>query len=178
MASAPPIRTIPLPQPPKSDAELLAWARRLMIALPIALANTPTPITGGPAPTVPWPLYTITNRTTDRVIDANSTTINEFADVLGTVIRDEIDIGTLTGYTYSNAGTDRSYDANSTTLDELADILGTVVADLIAGNTANPYTVSNISVDRSYDADSTSLNELADVLGSFITDCQSRGLLG
>lgn len=44
--------------------------------------------TGAPAVGAPSPAYTVTNGTTDRTYDANSTTVNELADVLGTVISD------------------------------------------------------------------------------------------
>jgi hypothetical protein len=39
------------------------------------------------------PDYTCTNATTDRTIDANATTLDEVADVLCTVIADQIAIG-------------------------------------------------------------------------------------
>lgn len=34
------------------------------------------------------PVYTVTNATTDRTYDANATTLDEIADVLGTLIAD------------------------------------------------------------------------------------------
>ena len=39
--------------------------------------------------------YTLTNVTTDRTLDANSTTLAEVADVLGTLIQDLINAGHL-----------------------------------------------------------------------------------
>tara|TARA_R100001082_G_scaffold110526_1_gene90694 strand:+ start:17 stop:796 length:780 start_codon:yes stop_codon:yes gene_type:complete len=40
--------------------------------------------------------YTISNLTSDKTLDCNSTTLNEVADVLGSLITDLIDIGLLT----------------------------------------------------------------------------------
>jgi hypothetical protein len=42
----------------------------------------------GTAPTTQPPAYSVTNVTTDRAYDANSTTLNELADVVGTLIAD------------------------------------------------------------------------------------------
>jgi hypothetical protein len=41
--------------------------------------------------------YTVTNRTTDRTYDANSTSTAELADVLGTLLKDLSDMGIVTG---------------------------------------------------------------------------------
>ena len=42
----------------------------------------------GTAPTAKSSAYTITNPTTNRTYDANSTTINELADIMATLIND------------------------------------------------------------------------------------------
>jgi hypothetical protein len=169
-----------LPQPPRANAdhaEVRTWARRLMIALPIALGRIQTSATATPfAPT--FPTYIVTNRTIDRAYDADITDIDELADVLGTMIFDVssgLGFGT---YTISNILTDRSYDANSTSLDEMADVLGTVADDLSTNNTIDPYTILNANTDRVYNANSTTEDKLADVLATFITDLQVAGLLG
>jgi hypothetical protein len=44
-------------------------------------------------PVVQPPTYTITNVTTDRAYDANATTLDEIADVLGTLIADLHSLG-------------------------------------------------------------------------------------
>ena len=46
---------------------------------------------------VPSAAYTVTNNTPDRGFDSNSTSVNEMADVLGTVIADLITAGIFTG---------------------------------------------------------------------------------
>lgn len=49
----------------------------------------------GSTPTTQPPAYTPTNVTTDRAYDANATTINEMADVLGTLIADLQSLGVI-----------------------------------------------------------------------------------
>ena len=49
----------------------------------------------GVTPTTQPPAYTPTNVTTDRSYDANSTTVNELADVLGTLIADLQSLGVV-----------------------------------------------------------------------------------
>lgn len=49
----------------------------------------------GTTPVVQRPTYTITNLTTDRAYDANSTTTDELADVLGTLIADLKNLGLI-----------------------------------------------------------------------------------
>lgn len=73
-------RTTPLPQPPRRQEDVLAWAA----ALTVALQNMHRVLTSLPRSAV----YTPTNVTTDRAYDANATTLDEVADVLGTLIAD------------------------------------------------------------------------------------------
>jgi hypothetical protein len=51
----------------------------------------------GVAPIVVPAAYTVTNHNTDKVYDADATTVDELADVLGSVIEDLIDQGLLGG---------------------------------------------------------------------------------
>ena len=62
-------------------------------------------------PTTLSPAYTVTNVTTDRTFDADSTSINELADVLGTVIQD---ITLFSGIGGWGSGTNLSYIASPT----------------------------------------------------------------
>jgi hypothetical protein len=51
----------------------------------------------GATPIVRTAAYSITNRTSDRAIDCNSTTDDEMADVVGTLIKDLISLGIFQG---------------------------------------------------------------------------------
>lgn len=62
-------------------------------------------------PTTLSPAYTVTNVTTDRTFDADSTSINELADVLGTVIQD---ITLYSGIGGGGSGTNLAYIASPT----------------------------------------------------------------
>jgi len=69
---------IRLPMPPPQWDE--NWARRLISTLELQikyLESTASP-----------DVYTVSNLTLDRTYDANSTTLDEVADVLGTLITD------------------------------------------------------------------------------------------
>ena len=69
--------------------------------------------------------FSTTNRTADRSFDVNSTSINELADVIGTIIADYY-AGTYNGgsYTVTNASADRAINCNSTSITELAKYIG------------------------------------------------------
>ena len=43
------------------------------------------------------PAYTVTNHNIDRALDADSTTTGELADIIGTLIKDLIDQGAISG---------------------------------------------------------------------------------
>lgn len=121
--------------------------------------------------TVPLPPYTINAPTPLLSYDANSTTLNELAAVLGTFILD-LQSSPLTGtYTSPNHIVDRTLIRDSTTLDELADVLGTLMDDVQAG-TSLAFTVTPpvLTPARILDATSTTINTLADVLSTLIED--------
>jgi hypothetical protein len=74
-----------LPSPPTSyDAR---WANQLVNQLEMNLSNTNLAASSA--------TYTMTNVTADRVLDADSTTLAEVADVLGTLINDLRDRGVV-----------------------------------------------------------------------------------
>tara|TARA_R100000656_G_scaffold117522_3_gene90940 strand:- start:6367 stop:6621 length:255 start_codon:yes stop_codon:yes gene_type:complete len=74
-----------LPSPPISyDAR---WANQLINQLEMNLSNTNLAASSA--------TYTMTNVTADRVLDADSTTLAEVADVLGTLINDLRDRGVI-----------------------------------------------------------------------------------
>lgn len=67
-----------LPQPPVEwDVN---WARRTLSTLELQLKDISSPASED--------AYQMSNVTTDRVLDADSTSIAEIADVLGTLITD------------------------------------------------------------------------------------------
>ncbi len=76
-----------------------------------------------------FPHYTITNSTVTRTFDASSYTLDQLANVIGTVASD---LGAGGGQTYvaTNVSTDRSLDASSYTSDELSNVVGTIIKDL------------------------------------------------
>jgi len=69
---------IRLPMPPPQWDE--NWARRLISTLELQIKYLDS--TASPD------VYTVSNLTLDRTYDANSTTLDEVADVLGTLITD------------------------------------------------------------------------------------------
>lgn len=112
--------------------------------------------------------FTVTNITLMRSLNVSEATINDAANLLGTLIYD-IQEGSYDGtaYTITNAETDRTIDASAFSLTELLN----VIATLIAGNlgTAVSYagfTITNDDSDYVLDCNETSLNELVNVLGT------------
>lgn len=74
-----------LPQPPKDWQQ--GWAQRTVSTLELQLREINSPASTDP--------YQMSNVTTDRVLDADSTTLAEVADVLGTLITDLKDKGVI-----------------------------------------------------------------------------------
>jgi hypothetical protein len=113
---------------------------------------------------------TVTNLTTDRTFDANSVSIDELADVLGTLIED-IEAGSYLGsqWTVTNGVTDRTLDAQGTTIDELADVIATFIADNPTILWSLSISVDSFIADNDLDCDNTSLTELAHLLGTLTT---------
>jgi|TARA_R100001460_G_scaffold74372_2_gene115494 hypothetical protein len=69
---------IRLPQPPKDYEQ--SWAQRTISTLELQISEINSPASIDP--------YQTSNVTKDRVLDADSTTLAEVADVLGTLIED------------------------------------------------------------------------------------------
>ena len=110
-----------------------------------------------------------TNVTEDRVLDCDSTTTAEVADVLGTLIAD-LKIGLpLPLYTITNLTRALTHDSNANSLVLLADQVGQLIDDINEGRIVN-VVFSNTAVDRAYDADSTSDLELADIVQNLHDD--------
>ncbi len=71
-----------MPSLPTVGGSTNTWGTELNAFLGVALDSD------GTLKAVPSATYTPTNVTTDRAYDANATTIDELADVLGTLIAD------------------------------------------------------------------------------------------
>jgi hypothetical protein len=112
----------------------------------------------------------VTNLTTDRSFNADSVSIDELADVLGTLIED-IEAGSYLGsqWTVTNGVTDRTIDAQGTTIDELADVIATFIADNQTTLRSLNILVSSFVADNDLDCDNTSLTELVHLLGTLTT---------
>lgn len=81
----------PLPIPPETVEQVPQFCRDLVRTLQSVLQDMPS-IT----PTLNQATaYTATNVTEDRSFDANATTVNELADVVGTMLSDLRDRGIL-----------------------------------------------------------------------------------
>ena len=74
-----------LPQPPKDWDQ--SWAQRTVSTLELQITEMNRPASTD--------AYQMSNVTTDRVMDADSTTLAEIADVLGTLITDLKDKGVI-----------------------------------------------------------------------------------
>ena len=114
--------------------------------------------------------FTVTNCTTTRTLDLAEASLDQLADLIGTVITDT-QAGTYDGatYTITNSSTDKTYDADATSLDELLNVIGTAISDN-SGDAfvTDGYTLDNYTLDFVLDCTSTSLNELADVLATLL----------
>lgn len=128
---------------------------------------------GGPLP-LGFPTYTLFNVLTDRQYNANLTSLNELADVLGTLIGDyPLPIG---AYSITNAIVpSRTLNARACSEDQLADVLATVINDLNTAGPAPAYSLSNDTVNRTLNADAVSINSYADLLATFIRDLITAG---
>ena len=113
--------------------------------------------------------FTVTNVTTDRVLDANSTSLAEVADVLGTLIEDLKTERPLPAYTLTNVTRALAYNCDEGTLALLADQVCQLIQDIGAGRLVD-VVFSNTATDRVFDADSTTILELADILQNLHDD--------
>ncbi len=111
--------------------------------------------------------------------DANNTSLDELARVLGSlVVLFNTGVTITTTFTATNVTTHRTFDATNTSLDELANVLGSLIASLSPlGFSSDVYTVSNGTTISTYDATLTSVDELANGIGSLIGSAQSAGII-
>lgn len=114
--------------------------------------------------------FTITNITLTRGKDLSSATLNDAANVIGTLIYD-VQEGIYNGadWALTGSGTDKTFDADSTSLNEQFDVASTVVSD--NGRKAFwlfGYTPTNYTLTYAMDCTSVSLNTLADLLATAI----------
>lgn len=113
--------------------------------------------------------FVTSNVTEDRVLDCDSTTYPEVADVLGTLIAD-LKIGLpLPLYTLTNVSRALTHNCDANNLALLADQVAMLIDDINEGRIVD-VVFSNKTVDRQYDADSTTVLELADVAASLHDD--------
>ena len=118
-----------------------------------------------------------TNVTTDRVLDCDSTSAGEVADVLGTLIND-LKVGLpIPAYTITNLTRDvTAVDCDSGTLGLLADQVGQIINDIYEGRIVEVAWL-NTTTDRIFDADSTSVGELFDIVQNLHTDLTPQAYL-
>ena len=111
-----------------------------------------------------------TNVQEDRVLDCDSTTLAEIADVLGTIIADLKNTNTpFPNYAITNLTRSLTHDSNANSDALLADMVGQLAIDIQEGR-IRKVTFSNTATDRAYDADSTTTLEVADVLQNLHDD--------
>uniref|UniRef100_A0A6M3IKG2 Uncharacterized protein n=1 Tax=viral metagenome TaxID=1070528 RepID=A0A6M3IKG2_9ZZZZ len=114
--------------------------------------------------------FTVTNIEPTRTLDLSTATINDLANLIGTIIYDSQEsVLDPTDYTLTNSSTDHIMDCDETTLTELLNVTATMLADMEA-SIFNPldFTRYNVTVDHEFNCFSTNLDELADVLATFI----------
>ncbi len=125
----------------------------------------------------PFSSYTVSNVSNITSFDADDTTLDEIASVLGSlIILFQTGTTITSSFSATNVTPTYSYDATNTSLDELADVLGTLIASLTAtGTSSDAYTVSNVTTAVSFDATNTTLTEIAFVLGSVLATLRGAG---
>lgn len=80
---------------------------------------------------LPLTSFSANNVTTTRSYDATNTSLDEMANVLGSLIQTlTFGTGSTDAYSVSNVTTDRTYDATLTSLDELSNVLGSLIQSL------------------------------------------------
>jgi len=111
-----------------------------------------------------------TNVTPDRVLDCDSTSAAEVADVLGTLIADLKAGLPIPAYTITNLTRDvTAVNTDSGTLGLLADQVGQLINDIYEGRIVE-VAWTPVNADRVFDADSTSVGELFDIVQTLHTD--------
>ncbi len=110
-----------------------------------------------------------TNVTEDRILDCDSTSTAEMADVLGTFIAD-LKLGLpLPNYVLTNITRAITHNSNANDSALLADQIGMLIQDVQEG-VLPKVTFSNGAVDRVFDADSTTVLELSDIVQNLHDD--------
>ncbi len=113
--------------------------------------------------------FVTSNVEEDRVLDCDSTTYPEVADVLGTLIAD-LKIGLpLPLYTLTNISRALTHNSDANDLALLADQVAQLITDINDNRIVN-VVFSGTAVDRRFDADSTSVLELADIVQNLHDD--------
>jgi len=115
-------------------------------------------------------VFTVTNITALRTIDADAYTLDNAANWLGTIIYDIQEAAwDPADYTVLNLTEDRAADCDSTTLDELIDVMGTFILDSLNGvfDPAN-YSLTNVTPDYELDCLDTTIDEVIDVLATLL----------
>lgn len=123
--------------------------------------------------------YTMSNVTSRLSFDASNTSLDEIADVIGTLaiaLAAAPSPFVLAAFTVTNVTSRVTYDADNTSMDEIANTLGTLITSLQNG-TLDTYTITNAHYVHTCDADNTSLDEISDVLGSIIASCRGAGII-
>jgi hypothetical protein len=108
--------------------------------------------------------YTVTNVTPDRVLDCDSTSITEMADVLGTLIADLTAGLPLPEYTITNLTRALAYNEGATDEALLADQIGQIINDIVDGRIVDVVFTEGNQTDRTFDADTVAEPELSDIL--------------
>lgn len=119
---------------------------------------------GGSTSTNPFSGYSVSNLTSDFTFDADNTSLDEMANIIGTLLN------------LLKTGVNL-FDPTDTSLDEIAQtlydfILFTTSSGAVA---TSAFTPVNVTTDRIFDASNTSLDELADVVGTLMIDLAVTG---
>lgn len=125
--------------------------------------------------------YTVSNVTTTVLLDASDSSLDQIANVLGSVINSIKALTgefSLSGYIAINVTTSHSLDASDGSLDEddLANFLGSLITTLQNGS-LDTYTVTNATYRHSYDATVTSMDEIANVMASLVLSLKGAGVI-
>ncbi len=113
--------------------------------------------------------FTTSNVTTDRVLNCDSTSLAELADVLGTLIADLKAGFPLPEYSITNVTRDLSQDSDNGVVATTADQIGQLIDDIVDERIVD-VVFSNTATDRVFDADSTSFLELSDIVQNLHDD--------
>ncbi len=114
--------------------------------------------------------FTTSNVQPDRVLDCNSTSVAEMADVLGTIIADLKNKNvSFPNYAITNLTRALTHNSDANDAALLADQIGQLAIDL-QQDRIRKVTFSNGATDRAFNADSTTTLELSDILQNLHDD--------